>query len=224
MSEKEICTVNKINSDEIGPIIIYINSDFSTGNAKLIYESVYANINKPLQFYEVIVSDWDRYLTPWSVDKCLGDREFVGCAGDLLKILENEVLPEILDVKRADGNIYIAGYSLAGLFALWTLYNSKLFNGAVCCSGSLWYPKWLEYIDNHSIDPDRLLKVYMSLGNKEENTKHPLMRMVGENTRKQAALFMENEKVDYIFEINEGGHFSDVPERIISGISWIISD
>ncbi|ERL11412.1 hypothetical protein HMPREF1248_0438 [Coriobacteriaceae bacterium BV3Ac1] len=35
------------------------------------------------------------------------------------------------------GEAYISGYSLAGLFALWSLYQTDIFKGAACVSGSL---------------------------------------------------------------------------------------
>ena len=43
----------------------------------------------------------------------------------------------------------IAGYSLAGLFALWAAWNSGYFRRVASVSGSLWYPGFTDYIRNN---------------------------------------------------------------------------
>ncbi len=39
----------------------------------------------------------------------------------------------------------IAGYSLAGLFALWAVYQTGLFDRAASVSGSLWFDGFLTF-------------------------------------------------------------------------------
>ena len=88
------------------------------------------------------------------------------------------------DVK--DREHWLMGYSLAGLFALWAAYESDVFSGIVCCSGSLWFPDWDHYVRDHVIQSK--CSVYLSLGGKEEKTKNKVMAAVGDRTRRRKAV------------------------------------
>lgn len=85
---------------------------------------------------------WNDDLTPW---KCPGlfadDAPFAGRAQDQLRLLEEEIIPQ---VERECGKPNspricrtVAGYSLAGLFATWTALNSSAFSRIASASGSL---------------------------------------------------------------------------------------
>ena len=78
---------------------------------------------------------------------------------------------------------WLAGYSLAGLFALWAAYECDIFSGIACCSGSLWFKDWDIYMREHTLK--RKCSVYLSLGGKEEKTKNAVMATVGDRTREQ---------------------------------------
>lgn len=60
----------------------------------------------------------------------------------------------------------IAGYSLAGLFALYAIYQTDVFTRVGCISGSLWFPGFLEYVFTHE-SKRRPGCLYFSLGDKE---------------------------------------------------------
>jgi predicted alpha/beta superfamily hydrolase len=121
----------------------------------------------------------------------------------------------------ASREIYIAGYSLAGLFSMWALYETDILDGAVSCSGSLWYPGWLEYMQQHSLHKEA--KVYLSLGKNEEKTKHPEMKLVGDRTRQQYERIRQDTRAKAVtLEWREGGHFSNTIERVSDGIRWMI--
>ncbi len=55
---------------------------------------------------------------------------------------------------------------MAGLFAVYSLYRTDLFCAAVSASGSMWFPDFMEFIDNNNFIkiPE---KVYFSLGDKK---------------------------------------------------------
>ena len=57
-------------------------------------------------------------------------------------------------------------------------------------------------------------RVYLSLGNKEEKSRHPLMRQVGDNTRRAIGVLEGQLTVPCTLEWNEGGHFDGVSERL----------
>lgn len=100
--------------------------------------------------------DWDRDYTPWRVDAGNG-RDFSGGAdkfGVSVAALCGWVRREL-----RPGAVYAVGYSLGGLAAIY--FHTKLtFDGCGSCSGSAWYPGWLEYLEKN---PPRG-KIYISLG------------------------------------------------------------
>lgn len=168
---------------------------------------------------EFPVEAWDRMLTPWPDDTCMKGRHFAGEAGDTLRALEEQVISPLDNVCPGHGPVIPAGYSLAGLFALWSLYERPdLFGGAVCCSGSLWYPGWREYAEKHDLSGDKA--VYLSLGDREPCTKHPWLKRSGEAMETQHAL-LETAGCRTTFVWEQGGHFNDPETRLARGIAWV---
>lgn len=204
-----------------GPVVIYISNEQFGNAGEMIMEGVGASVKNPFTFYELLVKDWDRNLTPWESGEIIKNRDFKGQASVLLKSIETRVIPEIKK-QVGEEKIYLAGYSLAGLFALFSIYESDWFDGAACCSGSLWYPGWLEYALEHKLK--RGCSVYLSLGKNEKNTKHPIMKKVEENMKQQYELLQQDCGVDRLhMDWHEGGHFSDTRERMEMGIGWLVS-
>ena len=77
---------------------------------------------------------------------------------------------------------------MAGQYALWSAYRTDRFSGIAAASPSLWCPYFLEYMqaqDLHSA------AVYLSLGNREEKTRNPVMAAVGDRMRAAYALLQE---------------------------------
>lgn len=196
--------------------IIYISGTFMDVSLDDYYNKV--SLMSGISDYcicELCVEDWDKYLTPWPVnEEVLKGRKFGGKATDILQIIEEIIIPDIHNNYEYCDNFYVAGYSLAGLFSMWSCYKSSMLVGAVCCSGSLWYPGWKEFIDNRK--NERV--VYLSLGDKEHKTKNPVMGRVLELTQYQNELLTNS-----FFELNPGGHFNNVDERIMKGMCWILS-
>ncbi len=157
--------------------------------------------------------DWNTYLSPWpapAVFRHGGD--FGGKADEML-----EVITELSKEYPYD-RLFIAGYSLAGLAALYFCTKTDLFAGCVSASGSMWYPSFTEYLAEHSVQCE---KVYLSLGNRENKTKNTVMASVLENTAKVNGMLSRYEQC--IFEMNEGGHFDHPEERLAKGIRTIIA-
>ena len=152
--------------------------------------------------------------------------DYEGKADEYIEMLTGRIIPkinesvkEILDIDI--NNYIIAGYSLAGLFAIYSLYKTDIFTSAISCSGSLWYPNFIEYIENNELKiiPN---KIYFSLGNKESKTKNELMAKVEEKT-KYAKQYYSDKNIETMYEVNEGNHFQNVIERISKGICWILN-
>ena len=199
---------------------IYLNT-FS-GEGQKIYEAARA-ANYP-QFALVAISDldWNHDMAPWDRPAAFKNGEpFIGGADDYLRLLVEEIMP------RAEKELSgppawrgIAGYSLAGLFALYAIYRTDVFSRVGCMSGSLWFPGFKEYVFSH--EPKRRPDcIYFSLGDNEAKTRNSVLKTVQENTEEIQA-FYQSKGIDTVFQLNPGNHFVQGIERTIAGIQWLL--
>lgn len=209
-------TQNPVNA----PVFIW-GLDMSHGDtAESLFDEVKALTNNDFSLAVFDVTDWNAQFSPWTAPAVFGKDSFSGKGNDTLRFLEDEFLPEIKS-KFPKSEVFLTGYSLAGLFSLWALYETDKFNGAVCCSSSLWFDKWDEYASLHRIKSPST--IYMSLGDREEKTKNKVMSKVGDRTRRQAEILKEDPNVEKLyFEWNEGGHFVEPLKRVAKGITRIL--
>ncbi len=157
------------------------------------------------------VYDWNKDLSPWKAPAVFGREDFGEGAGDTL----SEILNFCTDRTK---KYYIGGYSLAGLFALWAVTRTDVFQGAACASPSLWFPGFEEYVRDHEILTEN---VYLSLGDREEKARNPVMAAVGDRVRAMHAL-LSDRKVHCTLEWNEGNHFRDSELRSAKAFSWVL--
>lgn len=156
------------------------------------------------------VKDWNRDLSPWEAPPVFGKNAFGGGAADTLAFLTERLLPE-LRIRlglRESVRLCVGGYSLAGLFALWAASRTEIFDAVAAASPSVWFPGWLDYCREH---PILARSVYLSLGDREERTKNPVMARVGDCIREMEALLRSDHAVT--LEWNPGGHFQDPAGR-----------
>ncbi len=206
-SEKERCPV------------IYLNS-FSDENEDL-YNMLCKRECPDFNLVSISNLDFDKDMAPWDSPQIFKNRDpFKGGADQYLKLLTQEIMPEVEKMLSEISWRGIAGYSLAGLFALYSLYRTDVFSSAASMSGSLWYPGFREYVMSHEMKkkPDC---IYLSLGGKESNTKNAYMKSVQENTE---IIFdhYENSGIDTCYKLNEGNHFVKANERTADGIEWLL--
>lgn len=170
-----------------------------------------ANCGKSFQLIAVKVDNWNTDLSPWKAPAVFGKEDFGEGA--------EETLAEILKL-CADENktYYIGGYSLAGLFALWAAYRTDVFTGVAAASPSMWFPGFTDYMKEHDI---RTGAVYLSLGDKEEKARNPVMATVGDRIREAHALLFER-GIKCFLEWNKGNHFKDTDVRMAKAFSWLI--
>ena len=65
--------------------------------------------------------------------------------------------------------------------------------------------------------------MYLSLGDKEEKTRNPVMKMVGNNIRRQIELLEGYPHcIDCVLEMNRGNHFKEPDLRTAKGFAWLI--
>ena len=56
----------------------------------------------------------------------------------------------------------LAGYSLAGLFALYALYQTDVFARAASMSGSFWFEGIMEYVCSHEMSANLTVCIFLS--------------------------------------------------------------
>ena len=159
------------------------------------------------------VQNWNTDLSPWSAPAVFGKEGFGNGTADTL----NEVLKICTD---QDKTYIIGGYSLAGLFALWAAYQTDVFKGVAAASPSMWFPGFADYMKRNVIHAE---SVYLSLGDKEEKTRNPVMATVGERIR-EAHDLLQKQGVNTILEWNQGNHFKDADIRTAKAFAWVMKE
>ena len=199
----------------------YLNT-FSQEYQK-IFENAQAYGCPPFALVAISDLDWNHDMVPWDSPPAFKNSEpCTGGADNYLRFLTRDIIPtvekEINGVPRWRG---IAGYSLAGLFALYAIYQTNLFSRVGSTSDSLWFPGIKEYI--FSLEPKRLPDyMYFSLGDKENKTRNPLLRSVRQNTEEIQA-FYQAKGIDTVFQLNPGNHYNHAVERTAAGLCWLLS-
>ena len=214
-------TVSIFPSLEANAPIIYLNT-FS-GEEQKVYEAAQAAGCPPFTLVAISDLDWNHDMVPWDSPPAFRNADAcTGGADDYLRLLTEEIIAtaekKIAGVPCWRG---IAGYSLAGLFALYAIYRTDLFSRVGSMSGSLWFPGMKEYIFSH--EPKRRPDcVYFSLGDKESKTRNPILRSVRQNTEEIQA-FYQDKGIDTVFQLNPGNHHDHAAERTAAGIAWMLS-
>ena len=167
--------------------------------------------NADFRMIAVRVPDWNRDLSPWTAPAVFGKEGFGDGAGDFLE----EILPLCPDGKAC----YIGGYSLAGLFALWAAYRTGRFAGVAAASPSVWFPGFTDFMQANRIQSKA---VYLSLGDREEKAKNPVMAAVGSRIR-EAEGILKAQGIPCILEWNPGNHFRDADIRTAKAFAWVLN-
>lgn len=202
-----------------GPVILWGMYPFQEGEKERTAQTIsdwMGEISYTLIAFQV--TDWNRDFSPWNTENL--SESFSGGAKDTLRCLLEEQIPKIRQQYGQDRELYLMGYSLAGLFALWTAYQTDLFAGVASCSGSFWYPGLIPYLRKQ--EPLKGRRIYISLGGKEAGSGNELMATVGERTREIVQLLAADNMVKY--ELNPGGHFADAGKRLAKAVSWIAGE
>lgn len=217
--KKEIAVYRGLEVSESVPIV-YLNAGDDGGSA--VWEACRA-LGCPAFTLAVISGlQWNNDLTPWPMPPIWkNDAPYTGGADKYLTLLTGQIIP-IVEETLAEKPPYrvLAGYSLAGLFAVYAAYHTDAFARIVSASGSLWYLDFLEYTQNHALCrvPDKL---YFSLGDQEAKTKNHTLCLVEERTRRLYEQY-SGQGISAKFERNPGNHFMDADGRMARGIRWIL--
>lgn len=167
----------------------------------------------------VKVNNWNGDLSPWPAPAVFGKEEFDGGAAKTLEYLLRKEMPDADTVGSSGKRVFIGGYSLAGLFAIWAGYQTNRFDGIAAASPSIWFPRFTEYMRENKMHADA---VYLSLGDREERTKNPVMAQVGTAIRDAENILRDAGK-NCILEWNKGNHFQEPDIRTAKAFAWLMT-
>ena len=166
----------------------------------------------------VPIHDWGDSLTPWTAPGLYrGEPDFGGRAHETLEELCAHTIPLI---ERREGlrpgSRAICGYSLAGLFALFTLLQCEAFSACACLSGSVWYEGWVEHLRQSDVDLTGRF-AFLSVGTKEKRAARPILHGVQDNME-DCARILRAHGCAVRYQTGPGGHLQFVSERFDAGL------
>ncbi len=214
-------TVSVFSAAESGAPVIYLNC--FAGEGQKVFQTVQAAGSPP--FTLVAISDlvWNHDMSPWDSPPAFKNSEpLTGGADDYLRIMTEQIVPTAENGIIANPQWRgIAGYSLAGLFALYSIYKTDVFSRVGSMSGSLWFPGFKEFIFSHN--PERRPDfIYFSLGDKESKTRNPILCSVQQNTE-NIQTYYQSQGISTTFQLNAGNHYDHAAERTAAGIYWLLN-
>ena len=167
----------------------------------------------------VKVKNWNTDLSPWAAPPVFGEEAFGSGAAETLQYLTEQLIPSLGGCSPSGGRRFLlGGYSLAGLFAIWSAYQTSLFSGVAAASPSVWFPGFCDYVQQNRIHTEA---VYLSLGDREERTKNPVMSKVGTAIRTIHAC-LDTAGIPCTLEWNKGNHFKNPDLRTAKAFSWLM--
>ena len=137
--KKEITVYHDPEVSESVPII-YLNAGDDEGAA--VWEVCRALGCSAFTLAVISGLQWNHDLTPWPMPPIWkNDTPYTGGADEYLALLTGEIISAVEET-LGEKPLYrvLAGYSLAGLFAVYAAYHTDAFARIVSASGSLWYP------------------------------------------------------------------------------------
>lgn len=179
-------------------------------------EEIKSLTDKPFVFVAFLIEDWNKELSPWEAPAVFGKDNFGSDANETLLYITDRLIPYIKYEYSGITDFYLGGYSLAGLFSLWTGYQTDSFKGVAGVSPSVWFPGWDSFIKSNEM---KAARTFLSLGDREEKTRNKVVATVGDRIKMQ----YDNLYNDCVLEWNSGNHFADPDKRTAKGFAWLIN-
>ncbi|MBQ7635794.1 MAG: esterase [Lachnospiraceae bacterium] len=202
----------EIGNKEARVVLIQVIDERDTEIVEKEWSIIREKTGQDLLLRAFTVRNWNIDLSPWKAPAVFGNEGF----GDGAEKTLSEILKTCNDDTK---KYYIGGYSLAGLFALWSACHTKVFGGVAAASPSVWFPGFTEHIRENEMNCGY---VYLSLGNKEPKTRNPVMATVGDKIQEVYEILLSQNK-KCILEWNEGNHFKDADLRTAKAFSGLLT-
>ena len=205
--------IYEFGKSEADIVLIQPVDDHDLEGIRNEFDYISDNCDKEFCLIAFKIEDWNEELSPWNAPAVFGNEDFGNGAGETL----NRILEICNDSSKT---YYIGGYSLAGLFALWAVYQTGVFKAVAGGSPSMWFPGFTDYMKENRMNAD---KVYLSLGDREEKTRNPIMATVGDRIREAHQLLKQCD-ISCTLEWNEGNHFREPDIRTAKGFLWLLNN
>ena len=212
MSFLTLCELPEIKETAAETVLIQPVNEHDLSGIENEVNEIKRLSKKDFHLVAVRIDRWNDQLSPWNAPAVFGKEDF----GDGAKVTLEKILNIINDKHKT---YIIGGYSLAALFSLWAAYQTDAFDAVAAASPSLWFPGFVDYMKSHEILTDT---VYLSLGDKEEKTRNPVMAPVGECIRRANGL-LEGKGINTVLEWNHGNHFKDSDIRTAKAFAWALN-
>jgi len=157
------------------------------------------NTDRDFSLVAFKIEDWNSELTPWEMPLLRGKGNFGNEADKTLEFIKDKLIPSLVEfINIQDKNVkyILGGYSLAGLFSLWSGYETNTFYGVAGVSPSVWYEGWIDFVRNAEL---KASNVYLSLGKLEETSKHKILAKIGDNIREYSEILKNYLLNSYVF-------------------------
>ena len=231
-------------SSVAGAPVVYLLGDVADHSPVQVPEGV--------SLVNVGVDLWEENFSPWCAPRVFAKGpNFGDGAQKTLDTLINQVIPWAeSELSEPPAYRVLVGYSLAGLFSLWTGVSQQVacgcqpgtattpqlsgpgapyvdasvatFQRIGAVSGSFWFPGLLDYVDQQLRGGVvGLTHAYLSLGDREARTPNPQIMHVRENAELLASK-LESARITSTFELNRGNHFQNVEGRMQKALDWLV--
>ena len=199
---------------------VYLNS-YDDEEGKKVWQEL-KNSSVDVNLISISSLEWNSDMTPYAAPSVFRHAPaFSGGADKYLDLLMEKIIPAAEEITGPVKWRGIAGYSLAGLFALYSLFRTDAFSRCASVSGSLWYPGFSSFAAQHEM-MGMPQCIYFSLGDRECRTRNPVLSTVQSETENIVSQ-IQGKGIPAVFRLNEGGHHDNPALRTADGISWINS-
>ena len=218
----ELCgkVVNVFGKENKGSPLVILNTFEDEGEA--VWNECLLQNCLPFTLAAISCLDWNKDMSPWQNPPIYkNDTAFLGGADSYLDELKEKIIPSIRSYLSSEpAYIALAGYSLAGLFALYAAHKTSIFSRVASVSASLWYPRFAEYAKSTAFikKPDY---IYLSLGDTEAKTRNALLKTVQEKTE-ALYYYWQSRGIAISYELNKGNHFTNTTFRTARGIQQLL--
>ena len=213
LERKLMMIIYEYGNPDADNVLIQLTGDHELSGLENEVEEIRKRTSIDFRFIAAKVDDWNYELSPWKAPAVFGNEDFGDGAARTLE----QILTLCTDKSKA---YYIGGYSLAGLFSLWAAYQTDIFSGVAAASPSVWFPGFIAYMKEHEINSET---VYLSLGDREEKTRNPVMSQVG-NCIQKGYDWLTKCGINCTLEWNQGNHFREPDIRTAKAFAWVLTE
>lgn len=213
MERKLMMIIYEYGNPDADNVLIQLTGDHELSGLENEVEEIRKRTSIDFRFIAAKVDDWNYELSPWKAPAVFGNEDFGDGAARTLE----QILTLCTDKSKT---YYIGGYSLAGLFSLWAAYQTDIFSGVAAASPSVWFPGFIAYMKEHEINSET---VYLSLGDREEKTRNPVMSQVG-NCIQKGYDWLTKCGINCTLEWNQGNHFREPDIRTAKAFAWVLTE